>query len=149
MEWTRDNIEAFGGDAGRITIGGQSAGGGSAIGHTYWYKDDPIARAVFAQSGTPIALGQYSDMDYLRVAETTGCRNPSNGASELDCLKEVPAQVLKHAISNVTLELFGAHLGGNPLVDNITHFSPQGYAERGSAGNFSKIVSHLIAGPRV
>lgn len=31
MQWVKDNIEAFGGDADNITIGGQSAGGGSVM----------------------------------------------------------------------------------------------------------------------
>lgn len=33
LEWIRDNIGPFGGDASRVTISGQSAGGASSIFH--------------------------------------------------------------------------------------------------------------------
>jgi len=42
VEWVRDNIEAFGGDAYKITIFGHSAGGVSVDMYNYAWADDPI-----------------------------------------------------------------------------------------------------------
>lgn len=37
LEWVKENIAAFGGDASRVTIGGESAGAGSVMFHALAY----------------------------------------------------------------------------------------------------------------
>jgi len=46
LEWVRDNIGAFGGDAGRVTVGGQSAGGGAVL----TLLGTPSARPLFSRA---------------------------------------------------------------------------------------------------
>lgn len=56
IEWVRDNIAAFGGDPGRITLIGHSAGGVTADYYTYNHIEDPIVHAVVPMSGTAISF---------------------------------------------------------------------------------------------
>lgn len=72
LEWVRDNIEAFGGDAGNVTIFGQSGGGGK----TYSLMNSPQATGLFhkaiVQSGAspidPVTGPQQS----LAISEKIG-----------------------------------------------------------------------------
>ena len=50
LEWVRDNIRAFGGDPGRVTVFGQSAGGGSVAALSAMPRAAGLFRRAIAQS---------------------------------------------------------------------------------------------------
>lgn len=144
LEWLRDNIAGFGGDAHRITLGGQSTGADSGSAMMYSHMDDPIVSGLILQSGTVQIIGaatQNVDSEFVRVATSVGCANSADRLQELECMRTVNAEVLMRAISNKTLNAFGAPSGGTPMVDNVTLFTMREYVHRGSAGKFAKIVS--------
>ena len=52
LEWVRDNIEAFGGDPDKVTIAGQSAGGGNVMVLASSPKAQGLFRGVISESGS-------------------------------------------------------------------------------------------------
>jgi para-nitrobenzyl esterase len=66
LEWVQDNIAAFGGDPARVTIAGQSAGGGAVLTLLGIPRAQPLFRAAISLSG---ALG---DVPRRRAAAFTG-----------------------------------------------------------------------------
>lgn len=67
LEWVRDNIEAFGGDPGTVTIAGQSAGGGSVA----CLVASPAARGLFSRAiaQSPPAASVHSPERAATMAE--------------------------------------------------------------------------------
>lgn len=113
----------------------------------YSHVDEPLVSGIALQSGTVQVIGAATtnvDAEFVRVAQTVGCANPSNRQQELDCMQGVDATALKRAISNETLNLFGYPSGGSPMVDNVTLFTLDEYARRGKEGRFALIVSRHI-----
>lgn len=66
LEWVRDEIRTFGGDPARVTIAGQSAGGGSVLA----LLTTPAASGLFARAmALSPALGAVAAPDARRFAE--------------------------------------------------------------------------------
>jgi para-nitrobenzyl esterase len=89
LQWVRDNIAAFGGDAERITVFGQSAGGASVV----TLLASPLAKEKFqgaiVESGAILAA---PPLKRLKEAETMGIE--FLGMDSLQSLRELPATEL-------------------------------------------------------
>ena len=113
LRWVRDNIAAFGGDPGNVTIGGQSAGGSAASVQIV----SPLAkglfhRAIFQSGGTnstmtPLAFGQARGQKFAAVA---GCDKGKPEAIAA-CLRVLPAQKI--------LQLSGTASANGPYINGL------------------------------
>jgi para-nitrobenzyl esterase len=120
LEWVRDNIAAFGGDAGNVTIFGESGGGAKVS----VLMAMPAARGLFdkaiIQSGPAVRMASREDATATakHVLEELGLNR-----SQLDELRRLPAEKINAAQSavnrKVSLMSFAnrRRLGFNPVVD--------------------------------
>jgi len=95
LQWTHDNIRNFGGDPGRITIFGESAGGFSVMWHLVNEVSKSLFQAAIMESGTNALswfFQPYEDAKtyYEDRAAILGC--PDTGDERLDCLRKLPAK---------------------------------------------------------
>lgn len=117
LRWVKRNIAAFGGDPDNITIGGQSAGGGSVLCHLTSPKNEGLFNRAIIQSGlfAPLYPGnrQPELSRNLKEAEQEGVKFfEFLGVSSLEEARKLDAQY----ILKKTLEY--NHFWG-PVVDNI------------------------------
>lgn len=98
LRWVQENVAAFGGDPGRVTIFGQSAGGAS----TGYHLLSPLSKGLFhkaiLQSGTPMCRFAISTPGVARkraeaVSTMAGCYADTS-EDVLNCLRTLPAAYL-------------------------------------------------------
>jgi para-nitrobenzyl esterase len=97
LRWVRDNIANFGGDPGKVTLAGESAGGMSVCDHLVAPESAGLFRAAIIQSApcqAQLALpdAEKSSLDY---AAQLGCGDPQSAAQ---CLRALPADKLREPV---------------------------------------------------
>lgn len=111
LQWVRDNIAAFGGDPGNVTIFGQSAGAFSVAYHLVMPQSRGLFHRAIAQSGAPlgnpssyILLGDMAEVEQAGTAFAHKLSAPT-----LAELRQVPAHKL--------IEAYGFSWQFYPVVD--------------------------------
>ncbi|MFC8956064.1 carboxylesterase/lipase family protein [Streptomyces sp. NPDC057101] len=97
LRWVRQNIAAFGGDAGNVTVFGESAGGGSVCQHLVSPRATGLFDRAIAQSGCgfPLPTRESQQRTGATWAGDLGC-------ADVACLRGKPAGELLTASTSPT-----------------------------------------------
>lgn len=137
FEWVKANIGAFGGDPGRVTIFGESAGGMSVCMHMASPKSAGLFQRAIIESGpcdrANAEAAAFAQGDQFVAA--LGC--DSDPAATLDCLRSTPLEEVMKALPSSNDLLFGMGANWFPVVDGWNLTAQPGEILAG--GKFEKV----------
>ncbi|KYG02350.1 hypothetical protein BE18_02715, partial [Sorangium cellulosum] len=140
LEWVKANIGAFGGDPGKVTLFGESAGGISVCMHLVSPPSKGLFQRAIIESGpcdsaadeaTATAQGQ-------ELVEALGC---ADAPSVLECLRGKPAEEVMSALPPGEAFLVGAGPTWFPVIDGWN--LPDLPGKLLEAGSFEKMPTIL------
>ncbi|KAF1925274.1 alpha/beta-hydrolase [Didymella exigua CBS 183.55] len=142
IEWLRDNIAAFGGDAKRMVTVGQSSGGSAVDWWSYAYRKDPIVHGLISTSDNafsfPMNTAHQHRDSWSALSTALGCGSTGD---TITCMRS--SNITTKAVT-VAVAKIPPSPGGNPvrstppfypMVDNQTIFGD--YLFLSSTGKFA------------
>ncbi|KAG7096415.1 hypothetical protein E1B28_003855 [Marasmius oreades] len=119
LQWVKDNIAAFGGDPGQVTIFGQSAGGWSIIDLVRSPKAKGLFHGAISQSGGASTFST-AEQAASTVAPVLAQFCDGTGTERLECLQALPAETLLN-VTRSTLPSWPSVQDGVYIVDSTVH----------------------------
>ncbi|KAJ3756051.1 alpha/beta-hydrolase [Lentinula raphanica] len=120
LRWIRGHISAFGGDPGKVTINGQSAGGASVELHLVADQEQLFSGAIAQSVGrSPIEKPENQVPVFDFYAEEAGCGG-GTVTDKLACLRQASISALARAQDAPRIQpssFSGAYPTFNPVVD--------------------------------